>query len=104
MFAIEIEDGREAPSKARKKGAKRLEILVHINFFNFYICQLIIWPLRYTKWVKKAFFLFLNKCKAPISCCIQFNYLKNKKFFLMSTISFFSLNHQKSSPSPPHVG
>ena len=29
MFTINLEDGREAPSKARKKGAKRLEFLVH---------------------------------------------------------------------------
>jgi len=28
MFTINLEDGREAPSKARKKGAKRLEYLV----------------------------------------------------------------------------
>ena len=28
MFTINLEDGREAPSKARKKGAKRLEFLV----------------------------------------------------------------------------
>ena len=30
MFTINSEDGREAPSKARKKGAKRLEFLVYI--------------------------------------------------------------------------
>ena len=30
MFTINLEDGREAPSKARKKGAKRLEFLVRI--------------------------------------------------------------------------
>ena len=29
MFTINLEDGREAPSKARKKGAKRLEFLVY---------------------------------------------------------------------------
>ena len=28
MFTINLEDGRKAPSKARKKGAKRLEFLV----------------------------------------------------------------------------
>ena len=28
MFTINLEDGSEAPSKARKKGAKRLEFLV----------------------------------------------------------------------------
>ena len=28
MFTINLEDGREVPSKARKKGAKRLEFLV----------------------------------------------------------------------------
>ena len=28
MFTINLGDGREAPSKARKKGAKRLEFLV----------------------------------------------------------------------------
>ena len=28
MFTVNLEDGREAPSKARKKGAKRLEFLV----------------------------------------------------------------------------
>ena len=31
MFTINLGDGREAPSKARKKGAKRLEFLVMIN-------------------------------------------------------------------------
>ena len=30
MFRTNLEDGREAPSKARKKGAKRLEFLVYI--------------------------------------------------------------------------
>jgi len=30
MFTINLEDGREAPSKARKKGAKRLEFLVKL--------------------------------------------------------------------------
>ena len=30
MFTINLEDGREALSKARKKGAKRLEFLVII--------------------------------------------------------------------------
>ena len=30
MFTINLEDGREEPSKARKKGAKRLEFLVKI--------------------------------------------------------------------------
>ena len=32
MFTINLGDGREAPSKARKKGAKRLEFLVIIYF------------------------------------------------------------------------
>jgi len=32
MFTINLEDGREAPSKARKKGAKHLEFLVIIIF------------------------------------------------------------------------
>ena len=31
MFTTNLEDGREAPSKARKKGAKRLEFLVYIQ-------------------------------------------------------------------------
>ena len=30
MFTINLGDGREAPSEARKKGAKRLEFLVYI--------------------------------------------------------------------------
>jgi len=30
MFTINLGDGSEAPSKARKKGAKRLEFLVYI--------------------------------------------------------------------------
>ena len=34
MFTLNLEDGREAPSKARKKGAKRLEFLVAINTYN----------------------------------------------------------------------
>ena len=33
MFRTNLEDGREAPSKARKKGAKRLEFLVLIYFY-----------------------------------------------------------------------
>ena len=32
MFITNLEDGGEAPSKARKKGAKRLEFLVDNNF------------------------------------------------------------------------
>ena len=35
MFTINLEDGREAPSKARKKGAKRLEFLVLTYFITF---------------------------------------------------------------------
>jgi hypothetical protein len=31
MFTTNLEDGREAPSKARKKGAKRLEFLVIVK-------------------------------------------------------------------------
>ena len=31
MFTINLEDEREAPSKARKKGAKNLEFLVSID-------------------------------------------------------------------------
>ena len=34
MFTTNLEDGREAPSKARKKGAKRLEFLVFLYFFS----------------------------------------------------------------------
>ena len=30
MFTINLGDGREAPSKVRKKGAKRLEFLVNL--------------------------------------------------------------------------
>ena len=32
MFTINLGDWREAPSKARKKGAKRLEFLVNLKF------------------------------------------------------------------------
>ena len=31
MFTINLEDGREAPSRAKKKGAKRLEFLVNVK-------------------------------------------------------------------------
>ena len=34
MFRTNLEDGREAPSKARKKGAKRLEFLVLETWAN----------------------------------------------------------------------
>ena len=34
MFTINLEDGCEAPSKARKKGAKRLEFLVINNLID----------------------------------------------------------------------
>ena len=34
MFTINLGDGREAPSKARKKGAKRLEFLVFLKLFQ----------------------------------------------------------------------
>ena len=34
MFTINLEDGREAPSKVRKKGAKLLEFLVHIYVYR----------------------------------------------------------------------
>ena len=36
MFTTNLEDGREAPSKARKKGAKRLEFLVSIYFLIYF--------------------------------------------------------------------
>ena len=35
MFTINLEDGREAPFKARKKGAKRLEFLVYLKEDKF---------------------------------------------------------------------
>jgi len=35
MFTINLGDGREAPSKARKKGAKRLEFLVLVKLETF---------------------------------------------------------------------
>ena len=35
MFTINLEDGREAPSKPRKKGAKRLEFLVCVYFLKY---------------------------------------------------------------------
>ena len=38
MFTINLEDGREAPSKARKKGTKRLEFLVLINCNHKALC------------------------------------------------------------------
>ena len=34
MFTSNLEDGREAPSKARKKGAKRLEFLVFYTWLR----------------------------------------------------------------------
>ena len=37
MFTTILEDGREAPSKARKKGAKRLEFLVITNFEDLFV-------------------------------------------------------------------
>ena len=36
MFTINLEHGREAPSTARKKGAKRLEFLVYLNIY--FVC------------------------------------------------------------------
>jgi len=36
MFTINLGDGREAPSKARKKGAKRLEFLVNYKKIQGY--------------------------------------------------------------------
>ena len=38
MFTTNLEDGREAPSKARKKGAKRLEFLVN---YKSKVCKVI---------------------------------------------------------------
>ena len=43
MFTINLEDGREAPSKARKMGAKRLEFLVITNLTDIFI----FYPLKY---------------------------------------------------------
>ena len=42
MFTINLGDGREAPSKARKKGAKRLEFLVFniIELFTLFILKI----------------------------------------------------------------
>jgi len=37
MFTTNLEDGREAPSKARKKGAKRLEFLVRVYLNNLFL-------------------------------------------------------------------
>ena len=39
MFTINLEDGREAPSKARKKGAKRLEFLVFYILYRYKIIK-----------------------------------------------------------------
>jgi len=49
MFTINLGDGREAPSKARKKGAKRLEFLVpYILYFcqEYFLCKLAASPIR----------------------------------------------------------
>jgi len=47
MFTINLGDGREAPSKARKKGAKRLEFLVILYFFNLKVWTVIILQFSY---------------------------------------------------------
>ena len=39
MFTINLEDGREAPSKARKKGAKRLEFLVRYIYLDTFVAE-----------------------------------------------------------------
>ena len=62
MFTINLEDGRGAPSKARKKSAKRLEFLVISNIdkfrlgFLFFSEWLVIQErtLVYLIWLKKV--------------------------------------------------
>ena len=40
MFTINLGDGREAPSKARKKGAKRLEFLVFYVYASLLLIRI----------------------------------------------------------------
>ena len=53
MFTTNLEDGREAPSKARKKGAKRLEFLVYYTLVRWLAFMHI--PCKKKSWCK--FFL-----------------------------------------------
>ncbi len=39
MFTTNLEDGREAPFKARKKGAKRLEFLVRYIYLDTFVAE-----------------------------------------------------------------
>ena len=47
MFTINLENGREAPSKARKKGAKRLEFLVLYIVHSWYRVSVVQYKITY---------------------------------------------------------
>ena len=47
MFTINLGDGLEAPSKAKKKGAKRLEFLVILYFYCLNSTETIYTPQQY---------------------------------------------------------
>ena len=61
MFTINLEDGREAPSKARKKGAKRLEFLVYLQFADTINLQIYFSFYRSTHMLYTKIELFLRK-------------------------------------------
>ena len=82
MFTINLEDGREAPSKARKKGAKRLEFLVFVYIINVSI-------------ISK-----LEPLYSLLSYLIQYSNINNHKTrrMIKAGVYIFMKNHLKFPP------
>ena len=86
MFTINLEDGREAPSKARKKGAKRLEFLVYLQFadtinlqiyFSFYRSTHMLYTkieLFLRKESSRMLIIHVNKYKRANILCVNLHY------------------------------
>ena len=115
MFTINLEDGREAPSKARKKGAKRLEFLVdhillpvyHILLPVYHILLIILhhFTTFYIKYgLLYIYYLFYINNDKEVSLChkLQFSNpyiflpdcvnLWNFKLWLFDLTEFMNLN------------
>ena len=60
MFTINLGDGREAPSKARKKGAKRLEFLVLYNLCKYIVNLILHFSLLMFTAIKHQLTLYLH--------------------------------------------
>ena len=100
MFTINLEDGREAPSKARKKCAKRLEFLVYINLAClsvFCVCLFFcgtsrdhregLWMIKILKCAKKNIIISANFYLFICFMLYKEKMLTDKAFCLLATMS-----------------